>query len=356
MPNRTARFASAVFAGFLLATSLTVSGRAAAAASDSVAGAASNDAAGAVPDGAAVAASDSAADECLSSPKDQTPQGSHWYYRIDRATKRQCWYLRAEGEKLSKVTPPNSSVSASSSASARPTSPRSEPAVQRTMADARAELPQRTGFEQPNREARPALAKSPGAAVSEINRYTKAPVAETQPSVVASRWAGQVDADSATSPAPPASPAPNKAYAATNVSPASPPQLLSPAVAGQFTAADVPPETPTHSVQMLLAAIMGALVLAAIMGRLIFKIVGMRRRARRRLRGRRGAIWKSAPSGRKKSLAYPATGTLPRRPDFPRDLDQVGDPDDRIVELLRDLSRKRRKGPNRGQFGVGSFL
>jgi hypothetical protein len=324
MPNRTAKFASAVFAGFLVATSLTVSDRAAAAASDSAAGAESDDAAGAASDSAAVAASDSPADDCLSGPKDQTPQGSHWYYRIDRATKRQCWYLRAEGEKLSKVSPPNPSVSASSSASARPASPKSEPAVQRKTADARAELPQRTAIEQPNREARPYQAKSAGAAVSDITGDSKPPVAETQPSVVASRWVGQVNADSSTSPAPLVSPAPNpnKAYAATNVSPASLPQSLSPPVAGQFAAADVPPETPTHSVQMLLAAIMGALVLAAVMGRLIFRIVGMRRRARRRMRGRRGAIWKSAPTtGRKRSLAYPATGTMPRRPDFPRDLD-----------------------------------
>ena len=40
-----------------------------------------------------------AADDCLSGPKGATPEGSHWYYRVDHATKRHCWYLRAEGEK-----------------------------------------------------------------------------------------------------------------------------------------------------------------------------------------------------------------------------------------------------------------
>ncbi|MGC2778422.1 MAG: hypothetical protein WA418_22580 [Bradyrhizobium sp.] len=35
----------------------------------------------------------SAADECLTKPK-ETPAGKHWFYRIDRATKKQCWYLR----------------------------------------------------------------------------------------------------------------------------------------------------------------------------------------------------------------------------------------------------------------------
>ncbi|WP_345778945.1 hypothetical protein [Bradyrhizobium ontarionense] len=35
----------------------------------------------------------SAADDCLTKPAG-TPAGKHWFYRIDRTTKRQCWYLR----------------------------------------------------------------------------------------------------------------------------------------------------------------------------------------------------------------------------------------------------------------------
>ena len=39
----------------------------------------------------------SAADDCLANPNGPTPQGQHWYYRIDHANNgRQCWYLRAE--------------------------------------------------------------------------------------------------------------------------------------------------------------------------------------------------------------------------------------------------------------------
>ena len=38
-----------------------------------------------------------AADDCLAKPNEPTPQGQHWYYRIDHANNgRQCWYLRAE--------------------------------------------------------------------------------------------------------------------------------------------------------------------------------------------------------------------------------------------------------------------
>jgi hypothetical protein len=45
----------------------------------------------------------SAADECLAKPAGPTPQGQHWYYRIDHANDgRQCWYLRAESGRVQK--------------------------------------------------------------------------------------------------------------------------------------------------------------------------------------------------------------------------------------------------------------
>jgi hypothetical protein len=37
-----------------------------------------------------------AADECLEKPNAPSPQGSHWYYRTDRTSNRQCWYLGSE--------------------------------------------------------------------------------------------------------------------------------------------------------------------------------------------------------------------------------------------------------------------
>src|SRR4051794_18949431 len=43
------------------------------------------------------------ADDCLVAPNDQPMQGSHWRFRIDRATNRQCWYLRSDD---SQVAPP----------------------------------------------------------------------------------------------------------------------------------------------------------------------------------------------------------------------------------------------------------
>jgi hypothetical protein len=46
---------------------------------------------------AAQATTQPAPDECLSKPGATAPQGSHWYYRINRTDRRHCWYLGKEG-------------------------------------------------------------------------------------------------------------------------------------------------------------------------------------------------------------------------------------------------------------------
>jgi hypothetical protein len=38
-------------------------------------------------------------DECISKPENSAPQGRHWYYRTDRTSNRQCWYLGEERAK-----------------------------------------------------------------------------------------------------------------------------------------------------------------------------------------------------------------------------------------------------------------
>ena len=334
MSSRTAKFASAIFASLIVGAPLTII-------SDSAAG---------------------ADDECLSSPKDQAPQGGHWYYRIDRVTKRHCWYLKEDDEKPSQ-------------AAAKPVSPKVVAPFQRSIAEARAELPAQGRTEQPNQGNR---LTSADVAVSTMNRDTKPPVAEIPQTVIGSRWLGQSEADAAnsatllTNPTPLASPMPsssvsngpmansnspmaNKVVSDTNLGAAAPTQPPSPPLAaGQF-AADLSSGTSAYPVQMLLAAMMGALALAGLLGRVIIKFVGPRRPASRR--GRRGAIWKSAATGgRAASRVYPGADALPLGADFPRDLDEVNDPDDRIAELLRDFSRKSGKGKKLRQPSVGLFL
>src|SRR5258707_14496402 len=106
MPNRTAKFVSAIFASLLAGAAFAT-----------------------ISHGTA-----DAADDCLSGPKGETPEGSHWYYRVDRLTKRHCWYLRGENEKLSQAAPP---VTASP---AKPVAAKPETTMQRSVADARAEV------------------------------------------------------------------------------------------------------------------------------------------------------------------------------------------------------------------------
>lgn len=46
-------------------------------------------------------ASDAApAETCLKAPQGAAPQGSHWYYRLERPALRKCWYLAAKARKV----------------------------------------------------------------------------------------------------------------------------------------------------------------------------------------------------------------------------------------------------------------
>src|SRR5260370_12340053 len=69
MPKRMALFVTAIFTIFLAAVFVTVQ-------------------------------ASRAADDCLAEPNAAAPQGSHWYYRVDRTTHRECWYLGPEGGKV----------------------------------------------------------------------------------------------------------------------------------------------------------------------------------------------------------------------------------------------------------------
>ena len=75
------------------------------------------------------------ADKCLSGPKGAPPAGGHWYYRVDRATKRACWYVGDAKEKLARAAPETSPPAANSVA------PPNSAHTQLSIANARAEFP-----------------------------------------------------------------------------------------------------------------------------------------------------------------------------------------------------------------------
>ena len=86
-----------------------------------------------------------AADSCITEPKAETPQGKHWYYRIERGTGRHCWYLRGEDEASArtpaaepvasaKPAPPDDRQCAAAIAGRRPCRVRAKGSVPRTTA------------------------------------------------------------------------------------------------------------------------------------------------------------------------------------------------------------------------------
>jgi hypothetical protein len=190
--------------------------------------------------------------DCLASPKGAAPQGQHWHYRLERTTKRQCWYLRAAGDKDSAKA-----VQATADAPPDSTAP-----PQQTVQDARAEyVGSRRGAppKAPN-AITPAATTPAQQTADQVDSSAQQPAAATA-------WPDV----SAVSTAPAPQPAP-VAAAQPNAKPSKSPVPLPPA------AADGTADKPAGSVQMLLLVIGGALALAGILASLIYRFAGGRGR------------------------------------------------------------------------------
>ncbi|KRR19988.1 hypothetical protein CQ13_08635 [Bradyrhizobium retamae] len=234
-------------------------------------------------------ASQAAADNCLSAPKGATPSGSHWYYRIDRTTRRQCWYLREENEKaddkFARAAPPQS-VPAASSAEVPP-----QMETRKSFDDARAEwVAQQARAEQnPPAKAEPQTA---GAAPTDQNgpRANMPNVLAPAP-LATMRWND--------APAASASTNPTNLQVAAAATPANQPvqaeEVQQPA-ADQTAPLAAEPAKPTASLQKLLLVMAAALALAGLTVSAIVRIGRMR--ARRAMRRKRHAMWDAARTKR----------------------------------------------------------
>ncbi|MCK1385259.1 hypothetical protein IVB31_13420 [Bradyrhizobium sp. 21] len=192
-----------------------------------------------------------AASDCLASPKGAASQGQHWHYRLERATKRQCWYLRAEGGKDSaKVT---------QTAQAAPDMPTAEAAAPQPHAvqDARAEYLTPQSIAAPKTPAAPAPPTASPAAD-----------ANAQQPADAARWPDASTLSAA--PAAQPSPAPVAVAAQPGAKPAKSPAPMA------LAAADSTTDKPAGSLQMLLLVIGGALALAGILASVIYRFAGGR--------------------------------------------------------------------------------
>jgi hypothetical protein len=250
-----------------------------------------------------------AAAECLSDPNGEAPHGSHWYYRIDHATKRHCWYVREEREKLSQNARPKSS------APATPTVDAPQAALQPLVADAHAEWSRRMRIDQPTPGDTPAAA----------------PVTQAQPSTIASRWPDP----SATASAAPSNAMPSEPDVDTEIKPAVPRQPPAPAVSQ--LAAEGQSQMPAYPMPVQLAGLMGALLLAGVMGSIIFRFVGMRRPANTKIGGRRVVNWDNANIDRTAPSPHPAADARARAIESLPDLYLEGGANARIAEIFAQL-------------------
>lgn len=191
-----------------------------------------------------------AASDCLASPKGTAPQGQHWYYRLDRATKRQCWYLRAEGGKVTQTAQAAPDTPAAESAAPQPHS----------VQDARAEYLTPQGAVAPKTTAQAAPTPTQQAASPSADSSAQQPA-------VAARSADTSTTTTA-SPAPQAAPAPVAAATPPSAKPSKSPVTLA--------AADSGTDKPTGSLQMLLLVIGGALALAGILASIVYRFAGGR--------------------------------------------------------------------------------
>ena len=317
MSDRAAKFATAIFASILAATTVTPIF---------------------IP---ILRITADAAEGCQTEPGSQTPQGKHWRYRIEHPGNRQCWYLRDVGGKPVEAGLPQRSEQA--------TEPKAEsPPPQRSLADAHAELPwpqtrveQNTGTSVPQ----PPQAVPTDGANAPNEQRPNVLESTTRGSLIGTRWPDPSSASSPLGPQPATSDTVADTQAdqqATTPAQAAPPAAL--------VAADASPAKPAASLQTLLMVVAGALGSA-------------RRPAQNAARGRRRVVWETAddasqsppprpaplrqaPPRQSPPLQSPPWGDVDqfkRRPEAAPGFHAVSNPDerlDRISEMLERLSKQ----------------
>ena len=257
MPRRTATMVPAILAGILAGISLTTMAR----------GEPAN------------------VEDCLPTPKAETPAGSHWRYHIDHANKRNCWYLRRDDGGVSQALPLGNP-------------PAPAPAAKPSIADARAEL-----RPQAIREDTPAVSPPPNAASNETSSANASVWNAT--AAVATRWPDLPAAVSVpTAAQAPVAPAP---ASDVTTSPAAP----APSIPFAYLSAPVRPEM----IPIVITAIIGALAFA---GAAAFMSRRRRRLSVPKARSARGPIWETTDDDRIVLSDYPSMDNRDYRPRFAR--------------------------------------
>jgi len=287
-----------------------------------------------------------AADECLSGPKGTAPQGSHWYYRVERSSGRHCWYLGAEGQKVRSVSERTSQQTrkrvTQHSQQAQTTAP--EPAVRSSAPPAVAETKTVASFFSQYWSSLFSGAEPPKMATTEEPKFAlAADASRPAPPAATTNYAQEQDQTDAQEEMPLVWPVLTAAEkeAATAAAPGSVPRSV-PAT----TSAPVPALKSQHMVAILV----GALAIAGILMALVYRLGSMR--FSRKQQQRQSPRWDITNQTAERlplappPLAYTESALRPtapvRRPVLPRrpsELDREGrEPGEaRRLRELREL-------------------
>jgi len=202
-----------------------------------------------------------AADDCLSEPNGQTPQGKHWYYRIERGSGRHCWYVRGEDEPARAAAP-------ESTPTAKPVARNNADLIApRSIANARAEWPtQQPATSQSDAAPGPRVIPPATGVTSTV------PSATTTQAPASGPWPNPARATPSLG-APPET----TVVAADQQADVSTPPIPVPPPPG---VAATPADRNTGSLQKLLLVAFGALLLSGLIGSAVFRLASARRRAR----------------------------------------------------------------------------
>src|SRR5713226_746135 len=264
-----------------------------------------------------------AADDCITGPKGQAPQGSHWYYSLNRVTHRKCWYLGAEGLKVRQVASPKPS------SSAMPTlHQRAEIPTLKSVADAHAEQL----IEGPSAEL-PIAANPTAQPLPEATEDAAAGV-NSRGWALSSRWPNEPNSSGSTDREPGLTSNPDThGHSRMDLQDEKPPVVTTTRLAA--------PEATVSSGRPLLALLAGALALVAIIGPMIFKYSAAGRPRRRDIFDRGAARNANVPDER---VSPTLSGSVAptHHTSVVRDLPKSSDPSGEMKELplfLRSLRR-----------------
>jgi hypothetical protein len=235
-----------------------------------------------------------APDQCLGGPDRQAPDGSHWYYHLDRETHHKCWYLGQQGAKVRHVATPRSERAGKPAVA--------ETAVERPAATLAVAVVEAAQDQTPRWSDPPKPAEAFDPVSAQASNQASTPIVDGQPAVLP---------DTVESTAPASAPIARAA-------------VVKPSAA---------------SSKPMLALVGAALALAAIIGRAIFRHAESPRLFGRDVLDHVAPRWDDPVTDDRAAPALVRQDRRLRDDELRRDLATAGRHEDDIEAMLRRLHR-----------------